>query len=107
MTWPYVYTAAFVWEDMNPRSDCGVHFGLPRLRLKGWKRYEAIRTIRYMENEPTMYTLDYHPYAQPEAVGYKGSYSVNGECVGFLTLDNRFVSLASCYGVDLSSTTEE
>lgn len=50
-----------------------------------------------------MFELEYREYQDAQAVGYKGSYSVAGECIGFLTLDDRFVSLASCYGIELSA----
>ena len=50
-----------------------------------------------------MFELMYREYQNAEAVGYKGSYSVAGQCIGFLTLDDQFVSLASCYGVQLDT----
>ena len=51
-----------------------------------------------------MFELVYDAYLNPDAVGYKGSYSVAGECVGFLTLDDKFLSIAQVYGVELSSS---
>lgn len=45
----------------------------------------------------------FEPYQYPETVGYAGAYTVNGECVGFETLDGEFLSLARCYGVDVAS----
>jgi hypothetical protein len=52
-----------------------------------------------------MFELVYNAYLDPEAVGYKGSYSVANECVGFLTLDDKFLSIAKVYGVELSVST--
>lgn len=48
-----------------------------------------------------VFELEYNPYANPENIGYKGSYSVNGECVGWLTLDDKFLSILKVYGIDL------
>jgi hypothetical protein len=51
-----------------------------------------------------MFELVFQPYEYPETVGYKGAYIVAGECVGFLTLDDKFLSMARCYGVELVDT---
>lgn len=48
-----------------------------------------------------MFELIFDPYENPEAVGYKGAYLIAGECVGFLTLDDQFVSMYRCYVAEL------
>lgn len=48
--------------------------------------------------------LTFSPYENPDEVGYKGAYSVAGECVGFLTKDDTFLSIAKVYGIDLNNT---
>lgn len=48
-----------------------------------------------------MYELIYEAYNNPESVGYKGFYTIDGECVGFLTMDDQFFSLARAYGIDI------
>ena len=50
-----------------------------------------------------MFELVYKPYNDPADIGYKGSYSIDGECVGFLTLDDQFLSIAKVYGIDLGA----
>jgi hypothetical protein len=50
--------------------------------------------------KPTPIKLRYQPYSDPDKVGYKGAYNIAGECVGFLTMDDTFLSLASCYNIE-------
>lgn len=51
-----------------------------------------------------MFELVYDAYENPETVGYKGSYSVAGQCVGFLTLDDTFLSMVKVYGIELTAS---
>jgi len=53
-----------------------------------------------------LFELEYSPYGNPDDIGYKGSYSIAGECVGFLTLDDQFLSIAKVYGIDLNAPVE-
>ena len=48
-----------------------------------------------------MYELVYEEYPLPFPEPYKGFYTINGECVGFLTMDDKFFSIARAYGIDI------
>lgn len=52
--------------------------------------------------EKSLFPLEYSPYSNPANIGYKGSYSIDGECVGWLTLDDKFLSILKVYGIDLN-----
>lgn len=96
----YGYTAKQIFDALNMCSECAIHFGFPRVRVKHWTRCQQI--VRISTRSVNMnHGLDFFPYEQAEQVGYQGWYEIAGECVGFLTMDDRFVSIARCYNIDL------
>jgi hypothetical protein len=95
--WTYGYTSAYAWMRINVTQET-IRFGLPRLRPHGWWRYGAIRSIRLiLKGNGMPHQMLYEPYEAPEEVGWAGAYSVNGECVGFATLDGAFVSMVKLH----------
>lgn len=91
----YGYTAKQIFDALNMCSECAIHFGFPRVRVKLTRCQQIVRISTRSVN--MHHGLDFFPYEHAEQVGYQGWYEIAGECVGFLKMDGSFLSIAKAY----------